>query len=196
MPVLMVSLNTCPQPGFSKKRSIVPSSRVMTIPNSSGFSTEHSAMVASASFFSWNSTTDGQVDVGEHVARDHQEALGQLLAGVAHRPGRAERRLLGGVDHAHAELAAVAEVVADGVGEEGHRDDDVGDAVAPQQRHDVLHHRAAHQRQHRLGQVRGLRAQPGALAARHDHGLHTRRSVSSPARALAPAGARAGRGSM
>ncbi len=58
MPVLMVSLKTCPQPGFSKKRSMVPSSRVMTMPNSSGFSTALSAMVASAWFFSWNEMTD------------------------------------------------------------------------------------------------------------------------------------------
>ena len=58
MPVLMVSLNTCPQPGFSRNRSMLPSSRVMTMPNSSGLSTAHSAMVASASFFSWNETTD------------------------------------------------------------------------------------------------------------------------------------------
>ena len=41
MPVLMVSLKTWPQVGFSRNRSIEPSSRVMTIPNSSGFSTEH-----------------------------------------------------------------------------------------------------------------------------------------------------------
>ena len=58
MPVLMVSLKTWPQPGFSKKRSMLPSSRVITIPNSSGFSTAESAMVASAWFFSWNSMTD------------------------------------------------------------------------------------------------------------------------------------------
>ena len=58
MPVLMVSLNTWPHPGFSRKRSIVPSSRVMTMPNSSGFSTALSAMVASAWFFSWNAMTD------------------------------------------------------------------------------------------------------------------------------------------
>ena len=36
----------------------MPSSRVITMPNSSGFSTAHSASVASASFFSWNSITD------------------------------------------------------------------------------------------------------------------------------------------
>ncbi len=53
----MVSLKTCPQPGFSRNRSIVPSSRVITMPNSSGFSTALSAMVANAWFFSWKATT-------------------------------------------------------------------------------------------------------------------------------------------
>ena len=71
----MVSLNTCPQPGFSKKRSTLPSSRVMTMPNSSGFSTAQSAMVASARVLLVELDDRGQVDVGEHVTRDHQEAL-------------------------------------------------------------------------------------------------------------------------
>ena len=113
-----------------------------------------------------------EVDVGEHVAGDHEEALVELVHGVAHRAGGAERRLLGGVDHAHAELGAVAEVGADGVGQEGDGDDDLVEAVPLQQVDDVLHHRPVDQRQHRLGRVRGERAQPGALAAGHDHGLH------------------------
>ena len=50
MPVLMVSLKTWPQVGFSRKRSIEPSSLVMTMPNSRGLSTALSAMVASAPF--------------------------------------------------------------------------------------------------------------------------------------------------
>ena len=49
MPVLIVSLKTWPQVGFSRKRSMEPSSRVMTIPNSSGFSTGTRPIVASAS---------------------------------------------------------------------------------------------------------------------------------------------------
>ena len=126
----------------------------------------------------------GQVDVGQHVTRDHDEALGQLLHGVAHRPGRAERRLLGGVRHADPELAAVAEVAADRVGQERDGDDDFGDAVPPQERHDVFHHRPADEGQHRLGQVRGLRAQAGALAAGHDDGLHA--GLSFTCRAALP----------
>jgi hypothetical protein len=42
--------------GFSRNRSIEPSSRVMTMPNSSGFSTWASPIVARARFFSWVST--------------------------------------------------------------------------------------------------------------------------------------------
>ena len=53
MPVLMVSLNTWPHVGFSRKRSIEPSSRVMTMPNSSGFSTGVSPIVAIAPRSSW-----------------------------------------------------------------------------------------------------------------------------------------------
>ena len=56
MPVLMVSLNTCPHVGFSRNRSIEPSSFVMMIPNSSGFSTGTRPMVAMALFSSWNRT--------------------------------------------------------------------------------------------------------------------------------------------
>ena len=54
----------------------------------------------------------------------------QLVHGVADRAGGAERRLLDGVHHAHAELGAVAEVVADDVRHERHRHHDLVDAVA------------------------------------------------------------------
>src|ERR1035441_8106016 len=99
MPVLMVSLKTWPQVGFSKNRSIDPSSRVMTIPNSSGFSTALSAIVASAPFDAWGSRA---------------EAFVELSGGVAARPRRAQRRLFGGVDHPDTELGPVTEVAANG----------------------------------------------------------------------------------
>ena len=53
----MVSLNTWPQVGFSRKRSIDPSSLVMTIPNSRGLSTAFRARVARPPRSSWKSTT-------------------------------------------------------------------------------------------------------------------------------------------
>ncbi len=56
MPVLIVSEKTWPQEGFSRKRSIRPSSSVTTIPNSSGLSTDLRPIVTAAPFSLWNST--------------------------------------------------------------------------------------------------------------------------------------------
>ena len=57
-------------------------------------------------------------------------------------------------------LGAVAEVVFDLVGEIVQGRDDLGDAVAPQQVDDVMHHRLVGDRRERLGQTRGQRTQP------------------------------------
>ena len=57
MPVLIVSEKTWPQDGFSRKRSIRPSSSVTTIPNSSGFSTDFSPIVTAAPRSWWKSTS-------------------------------------------------------------------------------------------------------------------------------------------
>ena len=112
-------------------------------------------MVPMAPLSSWARTVGGQVHVGEHVARDDEEPLVELLAGVQDRACRAERGRLGRVRHVNAELRAVAEVVADGVGHEGDGDDHVLEAVAAQQSDDVLHHRPVRERKHRLRLVRG-----------------------------------------
>ena len=114
----------------------------------------------------------GEIDVGDDVARDHEERLVELVHGVAHRTHGAERRVLGRVPHPHTELGAVAEVVADLVGEERDRDDDVVEAVVGEQPHDVPHHRHVRDREHRLRLVAGERAQAGAFAAGQDDRLH------------------------
>ena len=54
MPVLIVSLKTSPQDGFSRKRVIFPSSSVMTTPNWSGFLAWVRTIVAMAFLSSWN----------------------------------------------------------------------------------------------------------------------------------------------
>jgi hypothetical protein len=114
----------------------------------------------------------GQVDVSEDVATDDEKGIIQLGHGVANRPGGTERGLFGGVDHADAELGAVAEIGADGVGLEGHGHHDVVEAVLFQQAHDVLHHGPVGQRHHGLGRVGGQRTQAGPLPAGHDDGFH------------------------
>ncbi len=56
MPVLMVSLKTSPQLGFSRNLIILPFLSVMTMPKGRGLSTLVSTMVAMAFFLRWNST--------------------------------------------------------------------------------------------------------------------------------------------
>ena len=82
-----------------------------------------------------------EVEVGEGVARDHDETLAEQLFGVLHAARRAQRHLLDRVVDVDAQRAAVAEVVADGLGQEGEGDHDVFDAVALEQLDDVLHAR-------------------------------------------------------
>ena len=57
MPVLTVSVNTWPHVGFSRNRSIRPSSPATTRPNSSGSGTRLSTTVTSASVLRWASMT-------------------------------------------------------------------------------------------------------------------------------------------
>jgi hypothetical protein len=113
-----------------------------------------------------------EVDVGQHVAGDDDEGVVELGGGVADGAGRPEGCLLGGVAHRHTELGAVPEVVADVAGEEGHRDDDVVEAVERQPPHDVLHQGPVGHRHHRLRLVGGQGAEPSALATGHHDRLH------------------------
>jgi hypothetical protein len=129
----------------------------------------------------------GEVDVGEHVARDDEERVVELVRRVADRPRGAERAVFRRVAHGDPEVGAVAEVVADLVGEERHRDDDLVEPVLRQQPDDVLHHGLVHQRHHRLGGVAGERAQPRPLTTGHDHRLHQEGLPAFAARARVPA---------
>ncbi len=176
MPVLIVSENTWPHDGFSRKRSTLPSSSVTTIPNSSGFSTDLSPIVTAAPFSLWKSTILLQVDVAERVARDDEERVVERVRGEPHGAGRAERALLDRVLDVQAEARAVAEVGADRLRQERDGDDDVLEAVLAQQLEDVLHARLADDRDHRLRLVRGERAKARPLAARHHDGLHANAS--------------------
>ena len=101
-----------------------------------------------------------------------QTLVAQQVLGVLDAARRAERSLLGGVAEPHAELLAVAEVVADEAGEELHRHDGLGEAVPRQEAQHVLHDRLVDDRQERLGHAGRHRSQPGPLPAGHDHGLH------------------------
>ena len=117
----------------------------------------------------------GEVEVGERVAGDDEEGVvAQQVLGVLDAAGRAERRLLGGVVQRHAEVFAVAEVVAHQAGQELHGDHGLGEAVPRQQPQDVLHDRLVDDGEQRLGHAHRHRAQPGALATGHHDRLHCR----------------------
>lgn len=84
----------------------------------------------------------GQVDVGQRVAGDDQEAVvAEPVGGVLDAARGAERGVLGGVVQAHAELVAVAEVVADQGGQELYGDHRLGEAVPFQEAKHMLHDR-------------------------------------------------------
>ena len=128
-----------------------------------------------------------EVHVAECIAGDHEERLVELPCRVAHRSGRAERRLFDGVADLHPERFAGAEVTTDRLREERNGDDHVRQAVLTQKLEDVLHARLADDWDHRLRLVRGQRAQTRALAARHDDCLHRLTSLHADDAYTAPA---------
>ena len=143
--------------------------------------------MTAASFLRWNSTSLPEVEVAKRVARDDEECVVELVGREPDRAGGAERRFLDGILDVDAKRLAVAEVASDRLREEGDGDDDVLEAVFPEQLDDVLHAGLADDRHHRLRLVRGQRTEPRALAAGHDDGLHRRTVLSAVKRYCAPA---------
>jgi hypothetical protein len=118
-----------------------------------------------------------QVDVAERVARDDQERfVAELARRERDRAGRAERRFLDRVADVHAQRIAAPEVAPHRLGQERDGDHHVLQLVLLEELEDVLHARLPCDRDHRLGLVRGQRAQARALPAGHDHRLHVRTS--------------------
>ena len=115
----------------------------------------------------------GQVDVGQHVAVEHEQALLEhpLVEREAHRAGGAQRLLLDHVAQAHA-VVDVAEHPLDAVGHEAAGEDHLVHAVAVQPVEHEGQERPPGQRHHRLGGRVGERPQPRALAAGEDQRLH------------------------
>ena len=122
-----------------------------------------------------------QVDVAERVARDDEEGLVERLLRELDRAGGTRGRLLDRVADLNAVGFAVAEVPAYCLRHEGERHDDVIEAVAAEELHDVLHAGLAYDRHHRLRLIRGQRPEPRPLSARHDDGFHRATLLSAEA---------------
>ena len=115
-----------------------------------------------------------EIDVRESVAGDDQEGLlAEELRAGAHAAGGAQQLLLVAVGE------AIAEVLADGVGEVVQVGDHLLEAVAVEQVEDVRHHRPVEHRHHRLGDLIRQRAQARAEAGREDHRFHRLDAIRS-----------------
>ena len=82
MPVLIVSEKTWPQVGFSRNRSMEPSSRVMTMPNSRGFSTGVRPIVAIEPFSAWVATMADRsmsVSTSPEITRNRSSSTSMAL---------------------------------------------------------------------------------------------------------------------
>ena len=194
MPVLMVSENTSPHVGFSRNRSMravgpgdddAELERVLDVLERD----RRRRRSASRCAFT-NAVRSMSVRTSPEMTR---KRVVELVGRVAHRTGGAERRVLGRVPHGDTEVGAVAEVVADLVGEERDGHHDLVEAVQREQVDDVLHHRLVGQGHHRLGRVAGERTQAGALTAGEDDGLHETLPAAVGRPALAQRRARAAR---
>ena len=82
---------------------MLPSASVSTRPYAVGLSTGVSTIVARARRSRCRRMTPAEVDLGEHVAVEHDDRFGQLVARVLDGPGRAERRRLDDVANLDAE---------------------------------------------------------------------------------------------
>ena len=117
-----------------------------------------------------------QVEVGEDVAVEREEALAEvraeLVGGKADRAGGAQRLGLGDVADPRPGALFVAERFAQDVGQEPTGEDDFLDPVAGQPLDHVGEKGAIDQGQRRLRDGRGQRPEPGPFAADEDDGLH------------------------
>ncbi len=113
-----------------------------------------------------------QVDVGERVAGDDQEGIvAEELAAGAHAAGGTQQLLLVAIGQ------ALAEVLADRVGEVVQVGDHLIEAVAVEQVEDVRHHGPVEHRHHRFGDLVRQGAQAGAETRREDHRSHRARTL-------------------
>ena len=127
----------------------------------------------------------GDVDVGQHVAVEHQEPLVEHVLGELQRAARAQRPRLLEVAQAQADRLAVAQHGAHAGGHVPARHHDVVDAVRAQPVEHERDERPVDQRDDRLRHRGGQRPQPRALATGEDERLHSTSGLDDVRRASA-----------
>src|SRR5215207_7285440 len=100
-----------------------------------------------------------QVGVAEDVAVEREKRVVELALELLDRTPGAERLLLDHVRELYAEAKAVAEMLADGIGEEAEQYGHVAHVVPREPGEHMLEEGPPQQRRHRLGRAFGQRAQ-------------------------------------
>jgi len=162
MPVLIVSLKTSPQDGFSRNFVIRPSSPVITTPYSSGLGTCTSVSVTAALPLAVERDHLRQVDIRERVARDDQERAVQITRDLPDRatvPAASPRRCTGGASR----CAAIAVAVLDHRGEVRRVTNESSMPWALQKLEDVPETGLVDDRHHRLGTIDRQRSKTASL---------------------------------
>ena len=114
-----------------------------------------------------------EIHVGEHVAVEHHDRIGQRVSRVPDRAPRAERDRLDDVADAHAEALAVAEDLFDAARLVIEAEDHLVDlGHLPEQVDLVIEKRPVQDRHDGFRRVDGQRPQPGALATGEQDSLH------------------------
>ena len=115
-----------------------------------------------------------EVEIGHHVAVDHDETLvdAGLEGGEADGAGGVERLGLDGISQAHARALPVGIRSLKDVGPVAEGQHGLVDIVSGQPGHDPLDHRPVDDRQHLLRRGEGQGAQPGAEAPDEHDGAH------------------------
>ncbi len=152
MPALIRFVGASSRGGFSMNASTRPSSSVGTTPNIDGSSTGVRSIVPSAPESRWNFHERVDVEVGEHVAVDHEERVvdAGVERGEADRAGGVERLGLDRVVQPHPGAHLVGVRLDERVGPVPERQHRVVDAVPAEVADDPLDHRPIDDRQHLL----------------------------------------------
>ena len=173
MPQLPRSESASAGSGFSWKPWMRPSSSVITTPNSLGvvdpLGRQRGDPAVATRGPRAARVRSMSVSASPEMTR---KRVAEEVADVAHAAGGAQQLAPRGCRRARRRTPTRRRTAADQVREVVQVRDHVVEAVPRQQAQDVLHHRPAEDRHHRLRHLVGERPQPGAEPRRQHHRLH------------------------
>jgi hypothetical protein len=163
MPVLIVSLNTSPHEGFSRKRVILPSCIHDHDAELQGirYAREHYRGIRALLLM--KAYRRFEIEIGEHVAADDDDTvLPDFLQRIAHAAGGAVIRFRLHVLHGNTVFLSSPKNFPDRGRMVEEQRDDLPETMLFQQVNDVQHHGPVDHGHHRFGNVAGKRGAVGS----------------------------------